>query len=227
MPVPLHQGQQRTSAQQITDLFAKGPSPAPAHIATPPLSAFSPPSVQPARSPDPFAALSSTPRQGSPFQYQQSVKPPAAAPATVDLLGGAIPTPTSNLAQSTTSAANDDDEWDFASSVPDTTQEITVVNSNIHVLFKVSREADTALMIQSRISNNTPLPISGLTFQVAASKVSELITKTSSSLLTMDREHNFSLNLNLVLFSHPIRSRASARTFVSTTFREDQAAMSR
>lgn len=186
MPVPLHQGQQRTSAQQITDLFAKAPSPAPAQISTPPPLAFSPPTVQPARSPDPFAALSSTPRQGSPFQYQQSVKPPTAASATVDLLGGAIPAPTSNLAQSTTSAANDDDEWDFASSVPDTTQEITVVNSNIHVLFKVSREADTTLMIQSRISNNTPLPISGLTLQVAASKVRKLITTSSSHILTIE-----------------------------------------
>lgn len=172
MPVPQQASQQRTSAQQITDLFAKGQSPVPPQISSPPPSTFSQPSIQPARSPDPFAALSSTPRQGSPFQYQQSVKPPAAAPATIDLLGGAIPVPTSNLAQSTTSATNDDDEWDFASSVPDITQEITVVNSSIHVLFKVSRETDAALMIQSQISNNTPLPISGLTFQVAASKAS-------------------------------------------------------
>ena len=176
MPVPRSQAQQKTSAQQINDLFASGPSPTPPQISSPPPSAFSQPSIQPARSPDPFAALASTPRQGSPFHYQQSVKPPSAASATVDLLGGAISTPTSNLAQSSHSAANDDDEWDFASSVPDTSKEITVTNTSINVLFNISRETDTALLIQSRISNNTPLPISGLTLQVAASKVSKYIS---------------------------------------------------
>ena len=101
-----------------------------------------------------------------------SVKPPAYAAGTIDLLGGDISGPSSNLAQSSTSAANDDDEWTFASSVPDSSKEITVVNSTINVLFNVSRENDTTLLINSRVSNNTPLPISGLTLQVAASKVS-------------------------------------------------------
>lgn len=82
--------------------------------------------------------------------------------------------PTTNLAQ--TSAANDDDEWDFASSVPDTSKEISVTNTSINVLFNVSRESDTTLLIQSRVSNNTPLPISGLTFLLAASKVSFIAT---------------------------------------------------
>jgi len=171
MPVPQAQ-QKKTSAQQINDLFTTAQPPTQPQITSPPPSAFPQPSVQPARSPDPFAALTSTPRQASPFQYQQSVKQPSAAPATVDLLGGAMSAPTSNLAQSSTSAANDDDEWTFASSVPDTSKEITVTNSSINVLFNVSRETDTTLLINSRISNNTPLPIANLTLQVAASKVS-------------------------------------------------------
>jgi ADP-ribosylation factor-binding protein GGA len=83
--------------------------------------------------------------------------------------------PSTNLAQ--TSAANDDDEWDFASSVPDTSREITVTNTSVNVLFNVSRESDTTLLIQSRISNNTPLPISDLKLLVAASKVSTLSYK--------------------------------------------------
>ena len=171
MPVPQHQ---RASNQAITDLFASGPrSTPPQQISSPPPSAaFSPGQAQPSRTPDPFAALTSTSRGGSPFQYQQSVKPPAHPSAAVDLLGGEIFTPTSNLAQSSTSAANDDDEWTFASSVPDTSKEITVINSSINVLFNVSRETDTTLLINSRVSNNTSLPISGLTLQVAASKVS-------------------------------------------------------
>jgi ADP-ribosylation factor-binding protein GGA len=174
MQVPQSQSQQKKSAQQITDLFGSTQAPAPQQVMSPQAPAFSRPSVQPARSPDPFATLTSTPRQGSPFQYQQSVKPPPAAPATIDLLGGAIAPPTSNLAQSSTSAT-DDDEWTFASSVPDTSKEITVTNTTINVLFNVSRETDANLLISSRISNNTALPIANLTLQIAASKVNWIL----------------------------------------------------
>ena len=166
--------QQKASAKQITDLFASTPQPTTPHVASPQPSTFVQPSHPPARSPDPFAALSSTPRQGSPFQYQQSIKSTPPPSAAVDLLGGAVSAPTSNLAQSSTNAANDDDEWNFASSVPDTNVELTVTNTSVHVLFNITRETDTVILIQSRISNNTQLPVSGLTLQVAASKVSKL-----------------------------------------------------
>jgi ADP-ribosylation factor-binding protein GGA len=172
MPVPQSQAQQKkTSAQQINDLFTSKATATPPQRQSPTPSAFSQPSVKPAPSPDPFAALAATPRQGSPFQYQQSVKPPSAAPATIDLLGGVIPTASSNLAQSSTSAADDEDEWNFASSVPDTSKELTVTNTSINVLFNVSRETETNLLIKSKVSNNTSLPIVNLTLQVAASKV--------------------------------------------------------
>ncbi|KAH7085429.1 VHS domain-containing protein [Paraphoma chrysanthemicola] len=178
MPVPQGQAQpKRTSAQQINDLFASTSTPTPPSITSPPPSAFTQPSVPPARSPDPFAALTSTPRQGSPFQYQQSVKPAApssSSATTIDLLGGALATPSSNLAQSSTSAADDDDEWTFASSVPDTSKELTVTNTSINVLFNVSRETENNLLIKSRISNNTPIPIANLTLQIAASKGAQL-----------------------------------------------------
>ncbi|KAF1843979.1 ADP-ribosylation factor-binding protein-like protein GGA1 [Cucurbitaria berberidis CBS 394.84] len=196
MAVPQSQAQQKTSAQQINDLFASGPGPTPPQISSPPPSAFSQPSVQPARSPDPFAALASTPRQGSPFQYQQSVKPPHAAPASVDLLGGAISAPTSNLAQSSSNATNDDEEWNFASSVPDTSKEIVVTDTDINVLFNISRETDTALLIQSRVSNNTPLPISGLTLQVAASKGAQLqLEPQSGVILAPNQKHGITQNI--------------------------------
>ncbi|KAI8939349.1 hypothetical protein NX059_003136 [Plenodomus lindquistii] len=172
MPVPRSPAQQRTSAQAINDLFAAGPASTPPQMSTPPPSNFAQPPVQPARTPDPFASLAAAPRQASPFQYQQSVQPPPPASAAVDLLGGAIAPPTTNTAQQSTVA--DDDEWTFASSVPDTSKELTVTNTTINVLFNVSRENDTTLSIQSRISNNTSLPISGLTLQVAASKGAQL-----------------------------------------------------
>ncbi|KAF3047405.1 hypothetical protein E8E12_003662 [Didymella heteroderae] len=198
VPVPQ---QQKASNQAITDLFAAGPrsTPPPQQISSPPPSAtFSPAPAQPSRTPDPFAALTSTPRGGSPFQYQQSVKPPAPASAAVDLLGGDMSGPTSNLAQSSTSAANDDDEWTFASSVPDTSKEITVVNSSINVLFNVSRETDTNLLINSRVSNNTPLPISGLTLQVAASKGAQLQLEPQSGVnLAPNQKYGITQNIRV------------------------------
>lgn len=175
MPVPQSPPpqQQQATNQSIVDLFGSTSNSGPSSQISSPLPSARPQiPVQPARTPDPFAALNSpTPRQGSPMHFQQSIKSQPPASGSVDLLGGAIPAPTSNLAQSSTSAANDDDEWTFASAVPDTSKEITVNNTLINVVFKVSRESDTVLLVQNSISNNTPQPISNLTFQVAASKV--------------------------------------------------------
>ncbi|KAF1920595.1 VHS domain-containing protein [Ampelomyces quisqualis] len=190
MAVPPNPQQKKTSAQQINDLFASSQTPTSPKISSPTPPAFSQPPVQPSRTPDPFAALTSTPRQGSPFQYQQSIKQPAPASAAVDLLGDTVPAPTSNLTQSSTSAANDDDEWTFASSVPDTSKEITVTNSSISVIFNVSRETDTVLLINSRISNNTPLPITNLTLQLAASKGAQLQLQPQSGVnLAPNQKH--------------------------------------
>lgn len=175
------QSQYQNAAQSINDLFGSsnsGPSSKPASPLPP---VFSQPPPQPARStPDPFAALNSpAPRQVSPMQFQQSIKQQPTGSGAIDLLGDstftapapAHPAPTSNLAQSSTAAANDDDEWNFTSAVPDITKEITVNNTSINVVFTVSRETDSVILIRSRISNNTPSPVSDLTFQVAASKV--------------------------------------------------------
>ncbi|OAK95005.1 VHS-domain-containing protein [Phaeosphaeriaceae sp. SRC1lsM3a] len=196
LPVPQSQSQPaKTSAQQINDLFASSQASTPRQTASPAPPVFSQP---PARSPDPFAALTSTPRQGSPFQYQQSVKQPPPASATVDLLGGAVPAPSSTLAQASTSAANDDDEWTFASSVPDTSKEITVTNSSINVLFNVSRENDTVLLINSRISNNTPLPIANLTLQIAASKGAQLQLQPQSGVnLSPNQKHGITQTIRV------------------------------
>ncbi|KAH8727227.1 VHS domain-containing protein [Phaeosphaeriaceae sp. PMI808] len=197
--VPQSQTQQKkTSAQQINDLFTSTQTPPPPQITSPLPHSFAQSSVQPARSPDPFAALASTPRQGSPFQYQQSIKQPPPTSATVDLLGGTISAPSSNLASSITSATNDDDEWTFASSVPDTSTELTVTNTSINVLFNVSRETETNLLIQSRISNNTPLPITNLTLQVAASKGAQLQLEPQSGVnLTPNQKHGITQTIRV------------------------------
>ena len=126
----------------------------------------------------PFAALSSpAPRQASPFQFQQSVKPAAPPPSSSALLSLSG---SSNLGRSSThsrpisntAASNDDDEWTFASAVPDQSKDISVSNTSVNVTFNVSRESDDVILIKSRISNNTSQPVTDLTFQVAVSKVS-------------------------------------------------------
>ncbi|KAA8622570.1 ADP-ribosylation factor-binding protein GGA1 [Pyrenophora tritici-repentis] len=195
MAVPQSQAQQKATNQAITDLFTAAPKSNQPQIKSPLPSTFSTPPPQPSRTPDPFAALASTPRQASPFQYQQSIKPPAPASDAVDLLGGGASAPTTNLVQST-NASNDDDEWDFASSVPDTSKEITVTNTTVNVLFNISRETDTTLLIQSRISNNTPLPVSALTLQVAASKGAQLQLEPQSG-VNLGPNQKFGITQNI------------------------------
>ncbi|OCK86170.1 ADP-ribosylation factor-binding protein GGA1 [Lepidopterella palustris CBS 459.81] len=143
---------------------------------------------QPSRSTaDPFAAFSSpAPRQASPFHFQQSIKPPAPAPHTNDLLSlGNSP----NLAQSTT-PSNDEDEWTFASAVPDQSKDITVSNTSINVTFNVSRESDDVILIKSRISNNTAQLVTDLTFQVAVSKGYSLRLEPQSSVSLAPNQAN-------------------------------------
>jgi ADP-ribosylation factor-binding protein GGA len=177
LSVPSSQAQQPAAPQSNNDLLGglSSPPPSSSQFASPLPSTFSPaPPAQPARSPDPFASLTQTPRQGSPFQFQQSVKsqPPPTAPAAVDLLGGlgsAAPPP---APAQNNSIAHDDDEWDFASAVPTPeTKEITVTEEDVKIVFAVSRETDSTLLIKSRISNKTPSPVTQLTFQSAVSKV--------------------------------------------------------
>lgn len=75
--------QQAPAAKPNYDPFGSLASTQPisqARVASPAIS--SQPPQQPHRPADPFAALSSqTPRQGSPFQFQQSIKPPASPSA--------------------------------------------------------------------------------------------------------------------------------------------------
>ncbi|KAF1956514.1 VHS-domain-containing protein [Byssothecium circinans] len=193
--VPQSQAQYQNAAKSITDLFGAAPSSGPpSQSSTPAPSAFAQPPPQKSRTPDPFAALSSsTPRQASPMHFQQSINPQSSGSGSIDLLGGAAPipspAPSSSLAQSTTDT-NDDDEWTFASAVPDTTKELTVTNTSIIVIFNISRETDTTLLIHSRISNNTTLPISQLTFQVAASKGAQLQLEPQTGVALAPNQQN-------------------------------------
>lgn len=149
-------------------------SPTPAARASPQAQSTSTP--PPAA--DPFASLvSASPRAtASPFQ------PPApqgqstlASTALLDLAGGTSPAPTP-AGQAT---AAEDDEWNFASSLPPsnalpTTNKIQVLNSQLRVDFVARRVPGQPrqIHIAGVFSNVSNQPIGELHFQVAVEKVS-------------------------------------------------------
>ncbi|KAF2086224.1 ADP-ribosylation factor-binding protein-like protein GGA1, partial [Saccharata proteae CBS 121410] len=158
--------QQPPAPQPSYNLFSTPPSqPTP----PPASSAFSQPPIQHATKPsDPFAALSSpTVRTASPFQFQQSIKHSASPSGSLlDLAGSST-----NAAAQPQAApqAPADDEWQFSSALPDQPASLTVINSAIRADFAVERKADI-IHITSRISNNTALPVSELTVQLAVTR---------------------------------------------------------
>ncbi|KAF2752035.1 VHS-domain-containing protein [Sporormia fimetaria CBS 119925] len=166
--IPVPQAQTSPSPQSMPglgDIFS-GPS---SKVSSPRPQ----PPAQPTRStPDPFASLTSqTPRQASPFPFQQSIKSPQPATTTsVDLLDVGPPASSSAPQPAPTTDNTSDDEWTFTSAVPSTQKEITVTNSALNITFTVTRESDTVLRISSRMSNNTASPVTELTFQSAVSK---------------------------------------------------------
>ncbi|KAK8156438.1 ADP-ribosylation factor-binding protein-like protein GGA1 [Phyllosticta citrichinensis] len=154
---------------------------------------FSPPPQQQAPPPkpaDPFASLASTSRTGSPFQFQQSLKP-ATSPsnALFDLASTPTPPPATQGPQKSTQG-NDDDEWNFASALPDQPSVQTVINTNIKADFTVTREGDNVIHIFSSISNNTSLPISDLTIQLAVTRGYTLKLEPQSGRLLGPKQQN-------------------------------------
>lgn len=151
--------------------FGNAQSPAPQATSPPP---------QPPKPVDPFASLStasSTPRQGSPFQFQQSTKPANASGSSglglIDVGSSAPSVPSPAPAPGPAQAqqqSNGDDDWDFSSALPDQPSDITVTNSSVNIVFTASRQGDIVLL-ESKISNNTPQPISNFAFQLAVMKV--------------------------------------------------------
>lgn len=129
------------------------------------------PAVKPLAAHDPFAALSTPARQGSPFQYQQSTQRP-----TTPQSGGKALNSVAALRGATAGAASSnrsslaDDEWNFSSALPDAAHEIAVASGDVGIGFVVSRVGE-ALVIRSAVSNNTPAAVGDFTFQMAVMKV--------------------------------------------------------
>ncbi|EKG10670.1 VHS domain-containing protein [Macrophomina phaseolina MS6] len=208
---------QQTSQTPIQSLLGSGPpppqttSPQPNYSAfgglgspsisqpTPPqqIAMFSPPPQQAPQKPaDPFASLAS-PRTASPFQFQQSIKP-AASPSNALFDFGGTSTPPPAAVPAPVPAANDDDEWNFASALPDQPSVQTVINTNIRTDFTVSRQNDNTIHIQSAISNNTRAPISDLILQFAVTKGYTLkLQPQSGRLLQPNQQNGITQNIDL------------------------------
>ena len=198
---PLH-GHHLSNAQ-ITSMFSSG-SAAAASAPQPALNAFAaisnpipststPPPAQAAPRLDPFASLtSSSSQQASPFQFQQSAHPPPAAvprPANslLDLAPQAPPVPAPAAAAAAPASATDD-EWVFASALPEQqTHSLTVTNGAIKVQWAISRPPiPNVIEIRSTISNNTAHEITEMTFQVAVTKASSAFVPTQTHCMQTD-----------------------------------------
>ncbi|OJD38099.1 vhs domain-containing protein [Diplodia corticola] len=189
---------QPTSPQPNYNAFAGlgGPSLAPQPTPPQQTSMFSPPPQQPPqKAADPFAALAS-PRTASPFQFQQSVKPAASPSSALVGLGGTSTPPPA--APAPAPAVNDDDEWNFASALPDQPSTQTVINTSIRTDFTVSRQSDDVIHIHAAISNNMPTPVSELTMQLAVTRGYTLkLEPQSGRLLQPNQQNGITQNIHL------------------------------
>ncbi|KAK4549145.1 hypothetical protein LTR36_007602 [Oleoguttula mirabilis] len=159
---------------------------------------------------DPFASLGTPVRGQSPFLFQQASGARSPAPPQqqvpqqpssggggggIDLLGMPESSSSSNGTaaaaaappippQQQAPAAVADDEWTFSSSLPaqvDLPHELTVTEGSIQTVFTVKRDGESEVVIQSRITNGTALPIADLTFQLAVTKAYTLHLQPQSS----------------------------------------------
>ena len=139
---------------------------------------------RPLPSSDPFDILSDpTPRQASPFVYQQQSTNMASS-ASSSLFDFGQPNNSQvhqhqpPQASQQNNGINTEDEWTFASSLPEPSNlppvnEVAVTNTAVNIVFAVSRPAgdDTSIAMVVRSSNNTAEIISDFTFQIAVTKV--------------------------------------------------------
>jgi hypothetical protein len=140
--------------------FSSTPAPA---FHQPPVAATPPPTV------DPFASLvSASPRNNSPLPSSSASPRPPASSSLLDLAGaGAEQKP----------KTTDDDEWNFTSSLPESslpsTQRVQVLNSSLKIDFVARRhpQQQRQIHIVAYFSNATSQPLNDLHFQVAVEKV--------------------------------------------------------
>lgn len=144
---------------------------------------------------DPFAALvAPNARSSSPFNQPPPAKPNPGSSTLLDLADS--PSQAEFSGQNGTVT---DDEWNFASSLPENTlpasQRVEVHSSSVRIEFLTTRLAgQESIRILAQFSNNTAQTIHGLHFQVAVEKVGRSRRAKSSCRLahSVDRVIAFS-----------------------------------
>lgn len=127
---------------------------------------------------DPFAALvNPSSRSSSPFNRQTATRPVAPSSSLLDLADSS-----SQAGAPSRNGVATEDEWNFASSLPETTlpasRRLEVHSSLIKIDFFANRPAgQQSIQIMAQFSNNTARAIHGLHFQVAVEKVWLVLSK--------------------------------------------------
>lgn len=162
------------------DSSAKGPAPSP----TPTFSQF-------ASFTSPPASKSATPQPGMAQQSQYQPPPqPAASSDPFAALGASFSSPSHSPAPPPKpTVSNDDDEWNFASSLPPEApskpkeHRDTVSNTSIKIEYIAVRSTGgVSMKLAFAFTNNTALPVSELHFQLAVTKVSHRFVSPFGSL---------------------------------------------
>ena len=128
---------------------------------------------------DPFALLSSSnSRNASPLPRQTQIPPSSSSTSISNFSSTTAPGgQTSHGSGHKTNGASAEEDWDFASALPDeglpTANAIMVSNTLVNITFEISRtdKSGDVVAIMARFSNNTPNLITEYTFQVAVTKV--------------------------------------------------------
>lgn len=153
--------------QPNIDILGSLSSPQPPPKSSTPVPALSQPQSTPTPPKDPFASLVSASPRHSPA-------PSSANPQPASLLDLGAPKPKA-----------EEDEWNFASSLPETsslpsTNRVQVLNSSLKVEFAARRhpQQQRQIHIVALFSNGTNQALNDLHFQVAVEKVLYLITRS-------------------------------------------------
>jgi ADP-ribosylation factor-binding protein GGA len=138
----------------------------------------------------PPASKSATPQPGMamPSQYQPPPQPAASSSDPFAALGAAFSTSSHSPAPPPRpTVSNDDDEWNFASSLPPEAPSKpkehrgTVSDTSLKIEYMAARPAaGVSMKIAFAFTNNTAQPISELHYQLAVTKGYELLLKPQS-----------------------------------------------
>ncbi|RMZ85444.1 hypothetical protein DV737_g850, partial [Chaetothyriales sp. CBS 132003] len=191
-PLPPQQPQQPLPSKPNYDAFASLTSALPASKPAspqPPSHGQKAPATLPPPT-DPFAALvSPSPRSSTPSQ-PSTLQPQSQPHSLLSLSQNRTASP---LPPTQATSTTGDDEWNFASSLPEApaSHTVRVLSSDIDIDFTAQRQPDQPLItIHAQFSNSTHQPLTDLVFQVAVEKSYSLKLRPQTSRALAPNQRN-------------------------------------